>query len=143
MQMKHKQVKSNTNTPKCKQSVNILGVDDSPICQFALEDVIKTIDSNAKVVGSGKEAVNEVIHSGKRYHIVITDLNMPEMDGYEVATQLRAYAVKNKMRILIYAHTASEIGMVEDKCAKAGFDGVVIKPVSADAIRSIIEENFK
>lgn len=141
--MKHKQVKSNGKKPKSKQIVNILGVDDEMICRFVLGDILKDVSNNYKVVESGQQAIDEVISGNIEYHLVITDLNMPNISGYDLAIRLREYAINNNKKILIYAQSASERGIIEGKCKEAGFDGVVIKPINAAVIKAIIQENFK
>lgn len=133
-----KQIQSKPRPRKCKQSINILGVDDDEICRFMLSDVLTTITKNSLVVSSGRQAIEEVTKGKVDYKIVIADLNMPEVDGYEVCKAVKAFAKVMKKKIIVLAHTASTQQLIMSKCNDVGFDYVLIKPVDTDKLKEVV-----
>ena len=74
-------------TPSSTPRVDILVVDDSPAQRISLETVLADLGENVVVVGSGLEALRYLL-----YHdvaVILLDVNMPEMDGFETATLIR------------------------------------------------------
>ncbi|MFS7899938.1 putative non-specific serine/threonine protein kinase [Helianthus anomalus] len=61
------------------------------------------------------------------FHVVILDLHMPEMDGFEVATRIRKFRSRNRPSII--ALTASAEEQVWERCLQVGMNGVIRKPV--------------
>lgn len=71
-----------------KRSINILLVDDKASNLFALEELLKKKDRNFLKATSGKEALKLAFNH--RVHLVLLDVQMPEMDGFEVAQLLKS-----------------------------------------------------
>jgi len=78
---------------------------------------------------------SEALHKWRtgHYDLILTDCNMPVMDGYELARAVRA--VETVDRIPILAFTANGMGDAAAKCAAAGMDDFLVKPVLLDALR--------
>ena len=66
----------------------ILIVDDDEVCRKAIENFAKKNNLNSDSAASGKEAI-EKIKSYPNYNLILIDINMPEMDGYETAKNLK------------------------------------------------------
>ena len=75
-----------------------------------------------------------------RYKLVLTDLNMPRMDGFEAANQINTYQKLKKISkpARICAITAYESTSVVDRCTKFGIAKVLSKPFSVDALKSVL-----
>ncbi len=66
-----------------------------------------------------------------RYGLVLTDIHMPRMDGYQLAMELRkAEALEGRARVPVLALTANALQGELDRCLAAGMDDCIIKPVS-------------
>lgn len=71
----------------------------------------------------------------KSYFAIMTDCHMPEMDGFELARQIRQEETKGA-RIPIIAIAADAISGTKKQCAEAGMDSYVLKPVRLDALKA-------
>ena len=84
--------------------------------------------------GNGREAV-EVIEREKP-DIVLADINMPVMDGYEATQEIRKYSAK----VPIIAVTAFAYASDEQRVMENGFDGYMPKPINARQLKAQITE---
>jgi PAS domain S-box-containing protein len=69
------------------KKINILLVDDSPSKLFALETVLAELDQNLVTVNSGKQALRLLLQQD--FAVILLDVNMPELDGFETAQLIR------------------------------------------------------
>src|SRR5712671_3539295 len=67
--------------------INILVVDDVPEKLIALEAILDDLGHNIVSVGSGREALRRLLHQD--FALILLDVNMPEMDGFETAALIR------------------------------------------------------
>lgn len=89
------------------------------------------------VVSSGKECLRSVTHEHK---VVFVDVSMPGMEGYEVAVRMHERFSTSHERPLLVALTVSTDRVTKDNCSRVGMDGVILKPISLDKMRSALSE---
>lgn len=89
------------------------------------------------VVSSGDECLRVITPEHK---VVFLDVWMPGTDGYEVAVQIRERFSKWHERPLVVALTGNTDRVVKENCRRVGMDGIVLKPVSLDKMRSVLSE---
>ena len=107
----------------------ILVVDDHPINRLVMRSQIKAMGHATEEVGSGAEAL-EQWRTGK-FSLVLTDLNMPTMSGYDLSRRIRkAEAGLDAPRTPIIACSANIIPGVVQECLDAGMDDYIAKPTS-------------
>jgi len=87
-----------------------------------------------EVATNGAEALDQM--NAQKHSLVLMDLHMPVMDGYEATQKLRARGEK----VAIIALTASLPKEVEHDAILAGVDAVVVKPFNPDELRKTILE---
>ena len=114
----------------------VLVADDSP---FALE-LIKAILDKAGCTqligaGGGREAL--VLAGQSRFDVVLLDVTMPDMNGYEVARQLRA--TEPAPGSVIVMLSGRDIVEVDIAAREAGADGVMAKPVDRRKLLEMLE----
>jgi signal transduction histidine kinase/ActR/RegA family two-component response regulator len=111
----------------------ILVVDDSADNQVLLSCYLRATGAEILKAGDGKEAVEKV----QRYNpdLVLMDLQMPEMDGYEATEILRNNGFKKPV-IALTAHAMKE---VEERCLSCGFDYYLSKPVDREKLLHVLE----
>ncbi len=111
----------------------VLLVDDHPINRALLVGQVNTLGYAAESAENGLEALDK--WKSGRFGIVITDCNMPEMDGYELARSIRMRESANGgKRVPIVACTANALGGEAEKCFAAGMDDYLAKPVELRAM---------
>ena len=113
----------------------ILVVDDSPTVVMSLTDILTKAGHRVEKAGHGVEALGRV-KAGLKPDLVITDLNMPQMNGIELIRELRRLPALRFTPILILTTVSQEAKRQEGK--GAGATGWLVKPVDgADLIRVI------
>ncbi|TDN69423.1 ATP-binding protein [Paraburkholderia sp. BL10I2N1] len=110
------------------QAVRVLIVDDQTSNRELLAAQLATLGYEANVADSGSAALR--CFNERHYDAVMTDLNMPGMDGYTLAQCLRAQKAIAPI-IAITAHAAAE---ERARCESAGIDAVLVKPALLDTI---------
>jgi CheY-like chemotaxis protein len=90
------------------------------------------------MAASGEEAL-AMWRSG-RYDLMLADLQMPEMDGFELARRIRqGEASTGRARLPILAVTASALESEEERSRAAGMDGFITKPVGIEQLKATLE----
>ena len=111
--------------------------DDHPTNRSLIVRQINMLGYAAESAENGIAAL-EKFQSG-RFGIVITDCNMPEMNGYELTRRIRELeAASGKKRIPIIACTANALGGEAEICFAAGMDDFLVKPLSLEALRAAL-----
>ena len=114
----------------------ILVAEDNPINRLVISEQLKLLGYPAQVVGSGREAL-ACWRSG-RFSLLLTDLQMPEMDGYDLTATIRAEEGAGT-RLPIIALTANALKDEAKRCLAAGLDDYVTKPVPLAALEAVLE----
>ena len=111
-----------------------LVVDDVPV-NLLVEKAMLQRAGVAEIVtaGSGAAAL-ATLESHGAFDLVLTDLWMPEMDGYELCAKLRAD--KRWKALPVYAVTADV--EARKSVAERGFDGILLKPVTVEALGAFL-----
>jgi two-component system sensor histidine kinase/response regulator len=115
----------------------LLVAEDNEINQQVIERQLAVLGFRADVVANGREAL-ERWKSG-HYALLLTDLHMPDMDGYDLARTIRLEE-EGGQRIPIVALTANAVRTEADRCRAAGMDDCLSKPVSLDHLRVALDK---
>jgi CheY-like chemotaxis protein/HPt (histidine-containing phosphotransfer) domain-containing protein len=117
----------------------VLLVDDHPTNRMVLVRQLDILGYAAEIAENGVEAL-KLWQSG-RFALVITDCNMPEMDGYELARHIRKLeSEKAGTRVPIIACTANALGGEAAHCFAAGMDDYLSKPVQLASLRTKLDQ---
>lgn len=116
----------------------ILIIDDEPYNIFALKLVLKS--KGYAVLSSDSLAEGlEILHQHKSINIVLMDMMMPEIDGYEGIANIRSSSEMFN-NVTIIAVTAQAMTGDREKCLSAGADGYISKPIDIDELIPLIEK---
>jgi signal transduction histidine kinase/HAMP domain-containing protein/CheY-like chemotaxis protein len=118
---------------------NILVVDDDVRNLFALTTVFERYNINVITAESGKEAI-AILNENPSIDMVLMDIMMPEMDGYETTQKIRREH-KNSM-LPIIAVTAKAMKGDRQKCIEAGASDYITKPLKIDQLLSLMRVWF-
>ncbi|WP_224367121.1 PAS domain-containing hybrid sensor histidine kinase/response regulator [Hyalangium versicolor] len=112
------------------QGIRVLVADDQTINVFVLSQFLRKWSVEFDVVQNGKQVIEKLQQS--HYDLVLMDLQMPEMDGYETTHNLRALPDERFRRLPILALTASARLGLEERLDLAGFTDFIGKPFRPD-----------
>jgi CheY-like chemotaxis protein len=113
----------------------VLVVDDDARNIFALSSVLERRKMQVVSASNGRDAI-ELIEKTADLSLVLMDIMMPEMDGYETMRQIRT---RQQFRMLpIIALTAKAMKGDREKCLEAGASDYIAKPVNNDQLLSIL-----
>lgn len=112
---------------------NILVVDDEPNNLAAMEELLSGPDRNVVLAGSGTEALRRILRTD--FAIVLLDIRMPDMDGFETATLIRKLK-RSRHTPIIFLTAAYEDMQSMFRGYKVGAVDYIVKPVDADVLRS-------
>jgi len=114
----------------------VLIVDDDMRNIFALSSALQGYDMEVEIAGDGEEALAK-LEDVSDIDIVLMDIMMPKMDGYEAMRQIRK---QNKWsRLPVIALTAKAMKDDRDKCIEAGANDYITKPVDIDRLLSLMQ----
>ena len=114
----------------------VLIVDDDMRNIFALSSALQTYDLQVEIANDGEEALAK-LEEVKDVDIVLMDIMMPRMDGYEATRQIRK---QNKWaKLPVIALTAKAMSNDREKCIAAGANDYITKPVDMDRLISLIQ----
>lgn len=133
-----KQRLSNLRAPICRpmeRSVRVLVVDDYADNVESMAMLLRMYGHNVETARNGSAA----LRLAKAYHpeVVLLDIAMPEMSGYEVARQLRSMFQGN---VVLIALTAYGFDEVRRRCLEAGFDHHLVKPADPVKLEQLIRD---
>lgn len=104
----------------------LLIVDDDAAQRMTTRHKLQPLGVQVDQAADGRRALEAL--SRTRYDLVLLDLNMPVLDGYAVAEQIRAGQVPAHRDVRIVAYTSEPVHLAAVKTQKAGMDGCVTKP---------------
>jgi len=114
----------------------VLVVDDNCDAADTLAMLLQTLDCDCRVAYSGEQALAMVEREWP--DLVILDLFMPHMSGYDVARTLRRRPDGDRMRLV--AHTAMSSQMHHEAVVEAGFDEHLIKPAALPDLLALVDD---
>jgi two-component system, NarL family, capsular synthesis sensor histidine kinase RcsC len=115
--------------------IRVLVAEDHPASRALLRDQLNELGYDATIVTNGSEALRAFFED--RYDVVLTDLGMPELDGYALATCLR----EQRANVPVVAMTAHATEAEHRRCAEAGAVEVVLKPLSMAALDDVLRRH--
>ena len=123
---------------RLERSLQILLVEDSPMNQLVASHMLRKHGHNVVVAGNGREALQLLEQSP--VDVVLMDVQMPEMDGLEVTAAIRASELGTKRHVPIVALTALAQPEDRENCFRAGMDGYLTKPISAQPLLHALQQ---
>jgi CheY-like chemotaxis protein len=126
------------------RTLAILVVDDEPLSRMVVSSLLRRAGHEVDTAIDGIEAVEAA--SRREYDLVLMDLQMPELDGFEASRRIRASGPGGAKAPIgtsvsrIVALTATLDDDVRARCVDAGIDDVVEKPLDATRVEAILSE---
>ena len=130
-----------TYTPADLSKKKVLIVDDNRNNLEILTHFLESVEMCVVGLTSGKEVapvLQSAIEDGKPFDLCISDIQMPDMDGYEVAKQIRAF--KSSICSIPILALSSTMERDAKKCKDAGFNGFLSKPIRRKKLYKMLEK---
>jgi len=120
--------------------VHVLLVEDNAVNQLVAKNMLKLLGCAFVIVDNGQKAVDELC--AQHFDAVLMDCQMPVMDGFEAAQEIRRTEAGSatSAHIPIIAMTANVMKGDRDRCIASGMDGYVAKPVRLEELRSVLSK---
>jgi signal transduction histidine kinase/CheY-like chemotaxis protein len=116
----------------------VLVVDDNSVNRKILARQLELVGTSADTAAGGAEAL--AMWRTRPYDLMLADLQMPDMDGFELARRIRqGEASTGSARLPILAVTASTLEAEEERSRAAGMDGFITKPVGIEQLKATLE----
>ena len=118
--------------------LHVLLAEDNPVNQKLAVRLLEKRGHSVVVAKSGREVLDIV--ASQHCDIVLMDIQMPEMDGFQATAAIRAREQSTGMHLPIIAMTANAMPGDRERCLAAGMDAYVSKPIQAEALFSALED---
>ncbi|MGB0929916.1 MAG: response regulator [Chitinophagales bacterium] len=130
------------NNQQALKNVRILLVEDNEFNQVVAVDTLKLLVENLQIdiAENGQIAIDQL--QRKEYDIVLMDISMPVMNGYEATTHIRQKLRKPISQIPIMAMTASATTSEIERCFEVGMDEYIAKPFLEDELLQKLSQLF-
>jgi signal transduction histidine kinase/ActR/RegA family two-component response regulator len=122
-------------TTEAHRPLSILVAEDDAVSQLLAVKLLKSAGHRITTACNGKEAV--ALSATELFDVVLMDVQMPEMDGFEATAMIRAREGES-CHIPIYAITARALDGDRETCLAAGMDGYISKPVQVDELLKLV-----
>ena len=113
----------------------ILVLDDSPFMLKVISDMLKRLNYDVTAVDDGNVACQKV--ESTRYDMIITDMNMPSMDGLEFVRQVKSYPNCKFVPIVMLSSEKNEVNVARAK--QLGVSTFLGKPLKESQLKSILQ----
>jgi CheY-like chemotaxis protein len=111
--------------------LRILAAEDNPVNQLVLGEFLRLEGAVATFVDTGQAAIDHVRHHLPRdFDLILMDVQMPLVDGYEATRQIKAMAPD----LIIIGQTAHAMQEERQKCLQAGMADMIVKPLDLDKV---------
>ncbi|MCC6445245.1 MAG: response regulator [Armatimonadetes bacterium] len=121
------------------RSLSILLVEDHAVNQLVVSRLLRKQGHRVSLAATGRQAVSAVAED--YFDVILMDVQMPEMDGFEATTAIRNIEKRIGGRhIPIIAMTAHAMAEYKERCISAGMDAYISKPAQAQEIIALIRQ---
>jgi CheY-like chemotaxis protein len=131
-------VQTNTTPTQAADRLRILLVDDNEDASLSMAELLALYGYEVRTAADGREALK--LAAEFEPQLVLSDIGLPGMSGYELARALRQEAGGRGMSLAAvtgYGQSADRA-----RAAEAGFDHFLVKPLAADALLKFIHDQF-
>jgi putative two-component system response regulator len=118
----------------CRSVEEILVVDDNEINLEIMQSQLTAMGYRVDMAVNGKDAL--VKYRAKKYDVILTDIEMPEMNGYELTAEIRRLEENTDKHITIFAITASDYDLTDGRAKTLGFNDYMLKPLEPELLKN-------
>ena len=125
------------------KDIRVLLVEDNEINGEIASEMLRELKVNVDLVTNGKECIDALLEKDAGYYdLVLMDIQMPVMDGYEATRIIRRFSDKDKRLIPVIAMTANAFEEDKQKAFQSGMNGHLAKPIVMEEVKKTIIMNL-
>ncbi len=132
-----------TPAPEAQRKLRILLAEDNAVSQKLAVRLLEKLGHTVTIAANGQEALEAVMFDIDGIDAVLMDVQMPEMNGFEATTAIRAWDLARDTHTPIIAMTANAMKGDAQRCLDAGMDGYVSKPINRTLLLEEIDKHTK
>ena len=126
----------NPNEITLQKGIKVLLVEDNLIAARAAQGTLQSLGCDVEIANTGKEATK--LFEKDKYNLIYMDLGLPDMDGVEVAKQIREAESASDIKTPIIALSAHVNDDIKTNCLNSGMNDVLTKPLLRDKAKLIL-----
>jgi CheY-like chemotaxis protein len=119
--------------------VRILLVEDNPVNQLVASSMLTYAGASIEAVDNGAAALQRLRSDAGRFDLVLMDVQMPEMDGFEATARIRA---ELGLTLPVLAMTAGVLESEREQCIASGMNDFIAKPIDVEQMLRAIARNL-
>ena len=120
------------------RSLHVLLADDDEFSREVVRHLLVSAGHTVHVVGNGRQAL-EALQSSQRFDVMLLDVQMPELDGFQVVEAIRETERGTARHLPVIALTALDGQGDREQCIDAGMDDYLSKPIRMTALDGALE----
>lgn len=117
-------------------NIQLLVVEDAPIIQKVMTHLFTKLKCDVDIADTGDKAL--LLSTQKTYQLIFMDLGLPDLDGFEVTSKLRAS--ENYKEVPIIALTAHSEEFLRQRCFEVGMNDFLNKPLTIETASMVIDK---
>ena len=123
-------------------SFSVLVAEDVPDNQKVIRKMLEYFGVQVKIVNNGDQCVKtwqKAVDSKEPFDLILMDCRMPLMDGCEAATNIRENEARQNLDRTLIVGCSASVSEGKRRCIQAGMDDYVIKPVTLDKVKKVLQ----
>jgi CheY-like chemotaxis protein len=120
-------------------SMQILLVEDNPVNRKVAVRLLEKQGHTVVTANNGREALEVLDKLNWKVELILMDVQMPEMDGYQATSAIREHESRAGGHLPIVAMTAHALDRDRERCLAAGMDAYLTKPIQLDKLYEMLE----
>jgi CheY-like chemotaxis protein len=129
------------SVPREWKDLRVLVADDNPVNRKILTVLLEKEGHMVVAAGNGQEALE--IFETQAFDVILMDIEMPQMNGFEAAAKIRRREIGTGRHIPIVAVSAHAVSGVKEQCLTAGMDRYVSLPLRKEALFAAMADSLK
>ncbi len=121
---------------RLKPGLRVLVVDDNKVNQILMRGLLEKQGCQISIASNGPNAVTRTCNEA--YDVVLMDIEMPGMDGFETTARIRLREAGSRTRVPIVAFTANVVAGYERRCLEADMNGYLAKPIQISDLVDVL-----
>jgi len=115
--------------PEARRKLRVLLAEDNSVNQELAKRLLEKQGHSVVTVTTGRQVLEQLAHDAEGFEIILMDVEMPDMDGYQATKAIREQEKNTGEHLPIIAMTAYAMQGDRERCLAAGMDGYVPKPI--------------